>query len=155
MECCFEVMYLYIDMDWGIGMIIITKDLSFVFHGCRRPNLITNHYIRNESLSGVPEKDESSGSMWFQTPWHRLCPEGWAITIYWFWLLGWLINKGATCTRICPLWIYTSNGTARSSIWRSQVKRQKPYDPHEHQVRKIGNQNPSILRWLLIQKLRL
>ena len=52
--------------------------------------------------------------------------------IDWFWLLGWLIHKGATWTRIAPLWIYTSNGTAWSLIWRSQVNRQKAYGHHEH-----------------------
>ena len=50
----------------------------------------------------------------------------WIITnglIIGFWLLGWLIHEGAICTRIAPLWISTSNGTAWSLIWRSQVRR--------------------------------
>ena len=40
-------------------------------------------------------------------------------------LLGWLIHKGAICTRIAPLWISTLTGTARSLIWWSQVNRNK------------------------------
>ena len=52
-------------------------------------------------------------------------------SIDWFWLLGWLIRKGAICTRIAPLWISTSNGTAWSLIWRSQAKSQKAYGCQE------------------------
>jgi len=48
--------------------------------------------------------------------------------IDWFWLLGWIIHKGAICTRIAPLWISTSNGNAWSLIWQSQVK---SYGRHE------------------------
>ena len=47
------------------------------------------------------------------------------VCIDWFWLLGWLIHKGAICTRIAPLWISTSTGTAWSLSWLSQAKRQK------------------------------
>jgi len=45
----------------------------------------------------------------------------------WFWLLGWLIQKEAMCTRIALVWISTSTGKARSMIWRSQANRQKAY----------------------------
>jgi len=52
--------------------------------------------------------------------------------IDWIWMLGWLIHKGAICTRIAPLWTSTSNGTAWLLIWRSQVKRQKACGRHKY-----------------------
>ena len=50
-------------------------------------------------------------------------------SIDWFWLRGWLINKGAICTRTAPLfWIFIS-------LFQN---------PRTRSVRKIGSQNQSI-----------
>ena len=52
------------------------------------------------------------------------------IRIDWFWLRGWLINKGAICTRTAPLfWIFIS-------LFQN---------PRTRLVRKIGSQNQSIV----------
>ena len=42
-----------------------------------------------------------------KSPKFRMFATNFQLGIGWFWLLGWLIHKGATCTRIAPLWIYT------------------------------------------------
>ena len=58
-------------------------------------------------------------------------PPMWSAAIDWFWLRGWLINKGAICTRTAPLfWIFIS-------LFQN---------PRTRLVRKISSPNQSIGR---------
>jgi hypothetical protein len=50
----------------------------------------------------------------------------------WFCLLAWIIYNRAICTRIAPLLILSSTGTALLLISRSQAKRLKAYCRNEH-----------------------
>jgi len=74
-------------------------------------------------------------SVWDIVPFYGYAYISW-FTIDWFWLRGWLINKGAICTRTAPLfWIFIS-------LFQS---------PRTRLIRKIGSQNQSIvtaLNWL-------